>query len=55
MKFKELEKEYFKIDGETFTPRTICEIKIDQNGDKYGEHTITKTAKEVYNEYLSKK
>ena len=55
MTFEEMQKEYIKRDGITFTPQTKCERKVDKNGNVYGEYTIIKPAEEVYQEWLKNK
>lgn len=55
MKYNELQKYNIIRDGIIFTPLTQCKVTKDNNGNTQYEHTIIKSADEVYQKYLENK
>lgn len=55
MIFEEVQQYNLIKNDVTFTPRTECVRKKDENGDMYADYTIIKSAEEVYKEWLENK
>lgn len=52
---EELREHYYINNGTNYTPEFNVVAKIDENGNKYYDYTITKTAESVYNEIMENK
>lgn len=53
MRFNELQTHNVVINGVTYNPIATCEIKFDENGNQYGEWTITKSAEDAANDIIN--